>query len=198
LNKEQLIAFEESIAEEFLRGEIRYPIHLDNDNEDELIKVFEKFKLGDSVYGSWRMHYKALLAGVPESELRKAIHRGESMALNFPEYHVYGSAIVGGIVPIAVGAAMAIKTLGGSSHVWCFIGDMTRLTGLAEECIRYSSYHQLPITFVTEDNGVSVLTDTRDCHGMNQLLDLDMYPNEISFRYKSKYPHSGVGKRVEF
>jgi len=184
VNKEQLIAFEENIAEEFIRGEIKYPIHLDNGSEDQLIKVFEDFKQGDHVYVSWRGHYKALLAGVPEDELRKAIHRGESMALNFPEYNVYGSAIVGGIVPIAVGAAMAIKMKNESSH--------------AEECIRYSHNHNLPITFVTEDNGLSVLTDTRKTHGMNEFLDMDVYPNEKSFRYKSKYPHSGVGKRAEF
>jgi TPP-dependent pyruvate/acetoin dehydrogenase alpha subunit len=198
VRKEELIAFEDSIAEEFSRGEIGFPVHLDHGNEDQLIRIFENFKPGDHVYTSWRSHYKALLAGVPEEELRAAIHRGESMMLNFPEYNVYGSAIVGGIVPIATGAAMSIQLKNEPNRVWVFMGDMTRLCGITEECIRYANNHRLPITFVTEDNGVSVLTDTRLTWGINGLIDMNIHPNELSFRYQSKWPHSGAKQRAEF
>jgi len=108
---------------------------LESDNEDELIRVFEGIGPQDWVFGSWRLHLKALLKGVPPDVLMAAIRRGESMALNFPEYRLYGSAIVGGTVPIALGAALAIKRRGGDERVHCFVGDMTSMTGIFAERI---------------------------------------------------------------
>lgn len=195
MDKEQLIAFEDRVAEAFNNKEIPFPVHLDEGNEEQLIKIFDTVREGDAIFGSWRMHYKALLAGVPEEVLMAAIKRGESMSLRLPEYKVWGSAIVGGIVPIATGYAMANMMQNNSGHTWCFIGDMTRMTGLAEECIRYAYHFQLPITYVTEDNGKSVLTDTAKVCGRGAEVK---YRNEWLFEYQSKYPHAGAGVRVQF
>ena len=41
--KEDLIKFEDDIISHWEKGEIRGPIHLSNGNEDELIKIFEKY-----------------------------------------------------------------------------------------------------------------------------------------------------------
>jgi TPP-dependent pyruvate/acetoin dehydrogenase alpha subunit len=84
-------------------------------------------------------------------------------------------------------------------HVWCFVGDMTSETGIFQSSVRYSLKHSLPITFVIEDNGISVMTDTREVWN-TELLRYEEYPlqNIISYKYKSKYPHAGAGKRVQF
>ena len=42
MNKKQLIAFENDIAETFNKGKIRAPIHLYSGNENFLIKFFKK------------------------------------------------------------------------------------------------------------------------------------------------------------
>ena len=194
LTKQKLIDFESSVAESFNQGKIPYPIHLDNGNEDALIDIFKSVKSQDYVFVSWRGHYKALLKGVPPEELRAAILRGESMALRFPEYRVYGSAIVGGTVPVALGVALAIKRRGGGERVWCFLGDMTSLTGIFNECLRYAENFSLPIKFIVEDNGVSVCTNTKEtCGG-----DLPVSRLIETYQYQSKYPHAGSGRRIQF
>lgn len=195
LTTADLVSFEEGIADSFNRGEIRYPIHLDNGNEDALIDIFKNVKPQDWVFVSWRGHYKALLKGVPPEELRAAIHRGESMALRFDKQRVYGSAIVGGMVSIALGMAMAIKRCGADEHVWLFIGDMAAESGIVYETMKYAYNFNLPLSVVVEDNGVSVCTDTREAWGQ----DVPNYiPGVRRFKYQSKYPHAGAGKRIQF
>lgn len=195
MTKDDLIAFEESIAAEFNAGKIPYPVHLESGNEDDLIQIFSQVKKNDWIFGSWRLHLKALLKGVPQDDLRAAIRRGESMALRFPEHRVYGSAIVGGTLPIALGVALAIKRNGGDERVWCFLGDMTSESGQFHECRKYAAWRGLPITWVIEDNSMSVLTFTADVwSGKTCWAKEDV----IHYCYISKWPHAGAGKRVQF
>lgn len=65
--------------------------------------------------------------------------------------------------------------------------------------MQYASNHNLPITFVVEDNDISVLTNTREVWGKSTLrFENSEYTNVISYKYKSKYPHAGAGTRVQF
>lgn len=195
MTKDDLIYFEESIADSFNRGEIRYPVHLESGNEDDLIDVFKEIKPNDWVYVTWRGHSKALLKGVPQEELRAAIHRGESMALRFDRHRVYGSAIVGGTVPIALGTALAIKRSGADEHVWLFIGDMAAESGIVYEATKYAANFYLPLTIVVEDNDVSVCTKTVDAWGF---ITPSISTRTIRYKYQSKYPHAGAGQRIQF
>jgi pyruvate dehydrogenase E1 component alpha subunit len=139
------------------------------------------------------------LKGVGPDELESAILSGRSIALCFPDFNLYSSAIVGGQIPLAVGAALSMKLSNGKAHVWCFIGDMTSETGMAQTAIRYSEKHSLPISFVVEDNGISVLTETRKVWNSQTLrFEESQSPNVISYKYKSDYPHAGAGVRVQF
>jgi len=198
-SSEKLIEFETNLASRFNAGEIKFPVHLSDGSEKPLLEIFSKIKAHDWVFTSWRSHYQCLLKGVPPHELEAAILNGRSIALCFPEYNVFSSAIVGGQISIATGVAMGLKRSKSDGWVWCFIGDMTSETGIAQSALRYASNHQLPITFVIEDNGISVCTETREVWG-NELLRYqeNPYPNQISYTYKSKYPHAGAGKRVQF
>ena len=122
MNKEQLIAFEDEVARRFNAAEIRAPVHLYSNNEEQLIKIFETVQQNDWVFCSWRSHYQCLLKGVPEDAVMAEIIAGRSISLCFPEYKVYSSAIVGGILPISVGVAMSIKRNNGTNKVYCFMG----------------------------------------------------------------------------
>ena len=196
MTRQQLIDFEDSIAAEYERGEIPFPIHLSEGNETQLIDIFKDIHPTDWVFNSWRSHYHALLHGVPPEKLRKAIHEGHSIALNFPEHRFHCSAIVGGILPIAVGVALAIKRDGGSEKVWCFCGDMTAESGIFSECFKYAHNFQLPIQFVIENNGLSVKTITAEAWGQRPQA---IQPSKIlQYNYVSKFPHSGIGRRIDF
>ena len=200
--KEELIAFEDEIAECFNQAQIKAPVHLYDGNEQQIIDVFSKHNIGpeDWVLGSWRSHYQCLLKGVPKEKLKKAILQGRSISLCFKDQRVLCSGIVTGVLPIATGIAMNIKKQGGSNKVYCFMGDMTAETGVAHECIKYSRNHQLPIHFIVEDNGKSVCTDTRETWGQKTLTFENKDDDYITY-YKynlDKYPHAGAGMRVQF
>lgn len=198
-SEKTLSSFEARIAKLFNEGKIRAPIHLYDGNESQLIEIFKAIKREDWVFCSWRSHYQSLLHGVPPERVEAEILAGRSISLCFPDFNFYSSAIVGGQIPIAVGTAFAIKSKQESAHVWCFIGDMTSETGVAQTAIRYSENHDLPITFIIEDNGVSVLTDTRKVWNSQTLRYEERLSNKcLSYTYKSKYPHAGAGVRVQF
>lgn len=199
MTKEELIAFEEDIAELFNSGKIRAPVHLYSGNEEQIIAVFKHIRPQDWVFCSWRSHYQCLLKGVPRERVREEILAGRSISLCFADYRIFSSAIVGGILPIAVGAAMSIKRRGEDAKVYCFMGEMTAETGAAHEALKYSRNHQLPIHFVVEDNGKSVCTDTREVWGQAQLSFEGVQNEYITYyKYETKYPHAGAGIRVQF
>ena len=196
---ESLKAYETKIADLFNNGAIRAPVHLSDGNEAPLIELFSKVQPEDWVFCSWRSHYHCLLKGVKPQTLESAILEGRSIALCFSDFNLYSSAIVGGQIPLAVGAALSIKLGDKKAHVWCFIGDMTSETGMAQTAIRYSEKHDLPITFVVEDNGISVLTETRKVWNSQTLRFEEMESSKVvSYQYQSTYPHAGAGVRVQF
>lgn len=199
MTKQDLIDFETRIADYFNTGKIQAPVHLYYGNEDEIIQIFKTVRPQDWVFCSWRSHYQCLLKGVPSEEVEKEILEGRSISLCFPEYKIYSSAIVGGVLSIAVGTAMSVKRNKEDSFVYCFLGDMTSETGIAHESIKYSTQHNLPIRFIIEDNCKSVCTDTREVWNDNRLT-YEGFNNDIIYYYKydTKYPHAGAGMRVQF
>jgi pyruvate dehydrogenase E1 component alpha subunit len=193
MTPQDLLAFEAEMAALFEAGQIRSPLHLAGGNEQQLIDLFERVDLEhDYICGGWRMHYHALLAGVPPEELKAAILAGHSIALCFPKYRVISSAIVGGIAPIAMGIAWGLKRSDKPGKVWVFMGDMTARAGIISETMRYAHGHELPINFVTEDNGKSVCTDTKEVWGRCG------HSPHISYRYELTRPHVGIGRHVSF
>ena len=200
MNKEDLILFEEEIADLFNKGKIRAPVHLYQGNEENIIEIFKKIKKNDWVFCSWRSHYQCLLKGVPREEIKKEILEGRSISLCFPKQKIYSSALVGGSVPIALGTAISLKfNEDKTSMVYCFMGEMTSETGIAHECIKYSRNFNLPIHFIIEDNKMSVCTDTRKTWMQKKLSYEGKNDKYVTFySYKSKWPHAGAGKRIQF
>lgn len=203
ISKQELIDFEKDIEQIYQTSVIRGPIHLRDGNEDHLISIFKYYhRKGDYVFSTWANHLHALLAGIPKEKVKARILEGQSMAMNFPEYNFYTSAIVAGILPIAVGVASTIEQKSGHDRVLCFIGDMAVRTGIAHESIIYAANNQLPILFVVEDNGKSVGTITDDVCP-NSIVDLVDFYSDLGadityYKYDLKYPHSGTGSFVSF
>ncbi len=197
--KDDLIKFENDIARLFNNAKIKSPVHLYYGNEKNIIDVFNKIKKNDWIFCSWRSHYQCLLKGVPPKEIKKEILKGKSISLCFPKYKIYSSAIVGGIIPIALGVALSLKLNKQKSKVYCFVGDMTSETGIMHESLKYATNFNLPIKFIIEDNNLSVCTDTRKTWNTNRLTLENKKSKFISYyKYKNKYPHAGAGKRVQF
>ena len=206
MNKQQLIDFETEIANLFNAAKIKAPIHLYANNEENIIRVFEKIDAkNDWVCCTWRNHYQALLKGVLPELLKEKIMQGKSMVMNLPEHKFICSSIVGGIPSIATGIALAAKLKGSGERVWCWTGDMSAETGAWSEAYRYAVAQDLPITFVVEDNELSVMTPTHEMWGSDKWYltrqNRTWYENDhlIYYKYKNeKYPHAGAGVRVQF
>ena len=192
--KNKLIAFEEEIAKLYEEKKIKGPIHLSGNNELQLIKIFKKIKPNDWVFTGWRNHYHAILKGLDLNFIKNEIINGKSMNLNSIKKKFFTSSIVGGVLPIALGAALALKKKNSNSKVWVFIGDMTYETGVFFECYKYSKNFNLPIKFVVEDNNMSTNTNTKLVWGKKQKI----LSKIISYSYKRKYPHHGIGKWILF
>lgn len=206
--KEQLIQFETEIGDLFNRGEIKAPIHLYSGNEELMIELFKEIDIeNDWVCCTWRNHYQGLLKGIPADILTKNIMEGKSMVVNLPEYKFICSSIVGGIPSIAAGIALAIKYQDKTNRVWCWVGDMSAETGAFHEAYKYSLNHDLPITFIIEDNKKSVCTPTPDIWKRDRPYYLNsdyqggllFQKNLVYYQYENtKYPHAGAGIRVQF
>lgn len=199
ITENDLIEFENEIAELFNSAKIKSPVHLYSGNERQIMMIFENVKECDWIFCSWRSHYQCLLKGVPKELVRNEIMLGRSISLCFPEYRVFSSAIVGGSVPIALGVALSIKHRCGNEMVYCFVGDMTSETGIVHESVKYAHNHSLPIHFIVEDNRKSVCTDTRLAWGTELLTyEKSNHPRVSYYDYQTIYPHAGAGVRVQF
>ena len=198
---EDLIAFEKEIESIYLEGKIRGPVHFSGGNEETLIKIFGQVNPEDWVLSTHRSHYHALLHGVPRELVKAEILAGRSIDLHFKEYRFLTSAIVGGCLPITVGIAMGIKRNAGRERVWCFVGDMASTTGIFHECSQYAARQRLPISFVVEDNGLSVNTPTDEAWGpltKETWWDYDGKPHILRYNYTRIWPHLGCGKWITF
>jgi TPP-dependent pyruvate/acetoin dehydrogenase alpha subunit len=211
----ELIKFEKVIGDLFNAGKIKAPIHLYHGNEEKMMEIFQQIDTeNDWVCCTWRNHYQGLLKGIPKDLMRDEIVRGKSMVMSFPEFKFICSSIVGGIPSVATGLALGEKLSETKNHVWCWVGDMSAETGAFHEAYKYARNHKLPITFIVENNGLSVLTPTDDIWGRTipyyiddvETFKTDMdneliykQPNLLYYQYtNNKYPHAGAGSRVQF
>lgn len=192
---DELIAFEDNIVEHWEKGGIQGPVHLCNGNEEQLLEISKRMNDSDWVFSTWRSHYHALIKGVSPIWLKQEILEGRSITIVSEKDKFYASAIVSSIIPIAVGAAMGIKSNGGTEKVWCFVGDMAFETGQFYEMHKYATNLNLPIIFIVEDNGVSTNTPTIETWGG---VKRDIPSNVIWYNYKNKWPHYGTGKWITF
>ena len=189
----RLQAFESRVAAAFEAGQIHAPVHLSGGNEAQLIRIFADIRPQDWVFSTWRSHYHALLKGIPEEWVWQEILAGRSMYLENAEHKFLSSSIVGGILPIALGVAMGAKRQNLDERVWVLVGDMTAWTGIFHEVGAYAAGHGLPMQLITEDNGLSTNTPTREVWG----LDIS-HTMEERYGYERKWPHVGSGKWVNF
>jgi TPP-dependent pyruvate/acetoin dehydrogenase alpha subunit len=223
MNKDQLIAFEDRIRAHWEAGNLPCLLHLCGGNETQLIELFAHIRPGDWVFSTHRNHYHALLAGVPEAELEQAILDGRSMfafrkSRMLPGYdpekdlmwdgaNLFSSAILAGTCAIAAGVAYACRWDRHPKNqlapkVWCFLGDGAEEEGHFYEAALFVEAHDLPCTFIIEDNNRQVDTPLVDRRGSNRRAydneawrPLDHFKSVQRYHYTPTYPHAGSGAK---
>jgi TPP-dependent pyruvate/acetoin dehydrogenase alpha subunit len=209
--KEELVAFERRIADLWEAGELPYLIHLSGGNEDQLIEIFKEVQPGDWVFSTHRNHYHALLSGMSPARLEALIRRGQSMfvyekhrshragePLPGCEVNFLTSSVLAGTCAIAAGVALEIRRQKGRSErepqVWCFLGDGAEDEGHFYEAACFVNGHDLPCTFIIEDNDRSVDTSKKQRRGLLANEGTSRLPRCLRiYNYTPTYPHAGSG-----
>ena len=98
-------------------------------------------------------HYNKMMAEVLGKSGGYCKGKGGSMHIaDVAHGNLGATGIVGGNIPVAVGAALAQKIQGTDSVVACFFGDGASNTGNFHESLNMASLWNLPIVFVVENN----------------------------------------------
>ena len=173
---------EEKIQEHYFDDEMKTPMHMSMGEEAIIVGACRALNKEDQVFGTYRNHALYLtrtgetdefFAEMYGKETGKIKGRAGSMHLSAPEKGFIGtSAIVGGTLPIAVGAAFANKRMKNKRVVATFFGDGAIDEGCFWESLNVACLMKLPVLFVCEDNGFAVHTSAKDRHGYNSISDV--------------------------
>jgi TPP-dependent pyruvate/acetoin dehydrogenase alpha subunit len=157
---------EEEIERRYHQDQMKTPIHLVIGQEATAVGCCSALRETDLVYTSHRTHGAYLAKGGDLKSMLCEMHcringcagsRGGSMHLIDKRVGMAGtSAIVGGAVPIATGAALAAKMKGADRVVVAFIGDATTEEGVMAESLNFAALKKAPIVFFCENNFYSV------------------------------------------
>ncbi|MCA1646357.1 MAG: thiamine pyrophosphate-dependent dehydrogenase E1 component subunit alpha [Chloroflexi bacterium] len=122
---------------------------------------------GDYVFTTHRNHGHVLArGGQPGRILAEILGRidgysqGRAGGFHVAAPHLgilHTSAIVGGSIPLAAGAAFAASRLGNSKVVLVFFGDGAMEEGVFSETLNIAQLWHLPVVFFMENNSVSPL-----------------------------------------
>ena len=151
---------EEEIERSYRQDHMKTPIHLVIGQEAAAVGACSALRPTDLVYTSHRTHGAYLAKGGDLKRMLCEMHcringcagsRGGSMHLIDKAVGMAGtSAIVGGAVPIATGAALAARMKGEDRVVVVFIGDATTEEGVTAESLNFAALKKVPIVFFCE------------------------------------------------
>lgn len=153
------------IGSEFRKKTFQTPIHLAIGQEAISVGVSNCLLSTDAVFGNHRSHGHYLALGGSLKKLFSEIlgkadgcsgGKGGSMHIKSPEHGLIGTMpIVASTIPIAVGAALALKNRNSSSIGVAFFGDGATEEGVFHESLNLASNLGLPVLFVCENNQFS-------------------------------------------
>lgn len=212
-------AFEEECERRIKAGDVKCFVYLSTGQEyiaSTLAVWCEDHKLSPQIFVQHRAHSIYLAFGGDPADLVRQIlfgMEGSNCIQSKENPTLYGhDAMLGSQVPIAVGACY-----GNRRPTICFLGDAAAEEDYALAAFGWAATQRLPILFVVEDNGLSILTATRvrrswsidlvarefgltteDCNDEPQYLydmisQLRRWPTLLNVRTTRLRWHSGIG-----
>jgi len=161
-------AFEQAALDGHRAGEIPGPLHVSIGQEAVAAGVSAALGPDDRITSNHRGHGHALAKGAAPGPMMRELHgreggacggKGGSMHIaDFSVGMLGANGVVGGGIPIAVGAAQGLRLLGADAIVACFFGDGAINRGPFLEGLNWAAVYRLPVLFVCEDNGVAAFT----------------------------------------
>lgn len=154
--------FEDRTVALYPEQEMKCPVHLCIGQEAIAAGVCAHLKKEDYVFSTHRSHGHCIAKGMDLKPLAAELYgkvtgcslgRGGSMHLVDPEHGIPGTtAIVGGCIPLAVGAALSSVMKNEGRVSVAFFGDGAVDEGVFHESLNFASLKKLPVLFVCENN----------------------------------------------
>jgi pyruvate dehydrogenase E1 component alpha subunit len=161
-------AFEEKVSALYAERQIVGLLHLSIGQEAVAVGACSLLRADDYVYGGHRSHGHAIAKGADINRLMAEIAgratgycggKGGSMHIVAKECgFVTATGVVGGTIPLALGAAFAAKERKKGQVAVVFFGDGAGQAGPFHESLNIASLWQLPVIFVCENNGYAEFT----------------------------------------
>ena len=154
--------FEEGAEQAYMRGLVHGTMHLSIGQEATAVGVCAALEQGDYITSTHRGHGHCIAKGAAPRFMFAEFFgkdtgycrgRGGSMHIaDIASGNLGANGIVGGGIPIAVGAALALKQERRPQVVVCFFGDGANNEGAFHEGLNMAAIWKLPVVFVCENN----------------------------------------------
>jgi acetoin:2,6-dichlorophenolindophenol oxidoreductase subunit alpha len=161
-------AFEEKASALYAERQIVGLLHLGIGQEAVAVGACSLLRTDDLVYGGHRSHGHAIAKGADVNRLMAEIAgratgycggKGGSMHIVAKETgFITATGVVGGTIPLALGAAFAAREKKQNQVAMVFFGDGAGQAGPFHESLNIASLWQLPLIFVCENNGYAEFT----------------------------------------
>jgi pyruvate dehydrogenase E1 component alpha subunit len=160
--------FEERAAQGYTQAKIGGYCHLNLGEEATVVGLTAAMRPTDYLFTNYREHGYAIAKGIePGRVMAELFGRttgtskgwGGSMHLFDTAARLLGGyGIVGGQLPLAVGAALAIDYRGEDDVIVCQMGDGTTNIGAFHESLNIAALWHLPVVFVVVNNNLGMGT----------------------------------------
>ena len=183
--------FEERSAEMYQRAKIGGYCHLNLGEEATVVGLMDAMTSRDYLFTTYREHGYAIARGIEPSRVMAELFGrttgvskgwGGSMHLFDVDARLLGGyGIVGGQIPPATGAALAIAYRGPggpeTEAVACQVGDATTNIGAWHESLNLAAIWKLPIVYVVINNRLGMGTPVEKAAG-----EPDLYKRGCAYR----------------
>jgi acetoin:2,6-dichlorophenolindophenol oxidoreductase subunit alpha len=154
---------------------VRGPLHLSTGQEAVAAGVCAHLKPADLLTSTHRGHGHTLAKGADLTRMMSELfgratgyNKGKGGSMHIADFSVGmlgANGVVAAGLPIAVGAAHALKLRGENAIAVSFFGDGAINRGPFLEALNWAVVYGLPVLFVCEDNGISATTQSRPMTG---------------------------------
>jgi len=165
----------------FLEGELPGFIHLYIGEESIATGVIANLRKDDFITSTHRGHGHMIAKGADINRMMAELFgrttgycKGKGGSMHIADFSIGvlgANGVVGGGLPIAVGAGLGIKMKKGPQVVVSFFGDGASNTGAFHESLNFASVYKLPVIFVIENNKFASTVRTKDTTSVENISD---------------------------
>ena len=181
--------FEDKAIKLYNEGINRGALHPYTGEEAVATGICSALEAGDYITSTHRGHGHCLaMGGDPAIMFAELLGKkngyckgkGGSMHIADVGMGILGAnGIVGGGIPIAVGAGIALDNMGKRNVIACFLGDGASNTGSFHEALNMASIWRLPVIFVCENNLYAISVSIKE--SMN-ISDISIRANSYNIK----------------